>query len=99
MTVHVVRRLMLACVALGLAACGPTAPPSPAAPTSAPTTRPATTAVRLPADAAPLDQQVLVMAYDSTADFTTLDFYESVYKRAASPSTSDLLTEPLVRVN
>jgi ABC-type oligopeptide transport system substrate-binding subunit len=51
----------------------------------------------LPTDAASLDQQVFVSSYDSTADFTTIDFYESVYKRAASKS--DLLTEPLVRLN
>jgi ABC-type oligopeptide transport system substrate-binding subunit len=51
----------------------------------------------LPADAAPLDQQVLVMAYDNTADFTTLDFFQSVYGRAGA--NSDLLTEPLVRIN
>jgi len=51
----------------------------------------------LPADAAPPDQQVYVKAYDNTADFTTLDFWQSVYGRAAA--SSDLLTEPLVRLN
>src|SRR5207244_7659952 len=50
-----------------------------------------------PADAAPADQQVLVTAYDNTADFTTLDFWESVYKRGGA--RSDLFTEPLVRIN
>jgi ABC-type oligopeptide transport system substrate-binding subunit len=53
--------------------------------------------VALPPDAAPPDQQVFISSYDSTADFTTIDFYESVYKRAGSKS--DLLTEPLVRLN
>src|SRR5262249_58765535 len=36
-------------------------------------------------------------AYDNTADFTTLDFWESVYKRAGA--NADLFTEPLVRIN
>jgi ABC-type oligopeptide transport system substrate-binding subunit len=53
--------------------------------------------VVIPADAAPPDQQVYVQAYDSTADFTTLDFWQSVYGRAGA--TSDLMTEPLVRLN
>jgi ABC-type transport system substrate-binding protein len=57
----------------------------------------AQTTPTLPADAAPLDQQVFISSYDSTADFTTIDFFESVYKRAAAKS--DLLTEPLVRLN
>jgi ABC-type oligopeptide transport system substrate-binding subunit len=51
----------------------------------------------LPADAAPPEQQVLIETYDSTAPFTTIDFWESVYNRAAS--NSDLLTEPLVRLD
>jgi len=69
------------------------AAPTPAAASAAPTTAPGV----LPADAAPPEQQVFISSYDSTADFTTIDFYESVYKRAASKS--DLLTEPLVRLN
>jgi ABC-type oligopeptide transport system substrate-binding subunit len=84
------------------------APANAAAPTSAPAAAakptaaaaaaaPANAAPSLPADAAPLDQQVLVMAYDNTADFTTLDFFQSVYGRAGA--NSDLLTEPLVRLN
>ncbi len=32
--------------------------------------------VTLPDDAAPADQQVYVVHYDNTADFTTVDFYE-----------------------
>src|SRR6478752_2359248 len=94
----------LAALTLGLSACGPAAPP-PAA-TSAPaaaTTAPAAAAAvapgpaALPADAAPAEQQVYVQAYDSTQDFTTLDFFQSVYGRAGA--TSDLMTEPLVRLN
>jgi ABC-type oligopeptide transport system substrate-binding subunit len=53
--------------------------------------------VSLPPDAAPLDQQVLVMAYDNTADFTTLNFWESVYKRGGA--LTDLMDEPLTRIN
>src|SRR5919205_219187 len=84
-----------AALCLALAACGPaTAPPAPTA-TTAPA--PAAAAPTLPADAAPPDQQVLVMAYDNTADFTTLDFWESVYKRGGA--LADLMTEPLIRLN
>src|SRR5712691_424412 len=87
----------MASLTLGLAACSPAA--VPAAPTSAPaaTTAPAAAAKPTTAPAAPPDQQVIVMAYDNTSDFTTLDFYESVYKRAGA--VSDLMTEPLVRLN
>jgi ABC-type oligopeptide transport system substrate-binding subunit len=87
----------------------PTTPPAAAAqPTTAPaaaakpTTAPAAAATQpatLPADAAPPDQQVLVMPYDSSIDFTTMDFMESVYKRGNAGAGSDLMTEPLVRIN
>ncbi|MCA1645746.1 MAG: ABC transporter substrate-binding protein [Chloroflexi bacterium] len=53
----------------------------------------------MPADAAPPEQQVLVFPYDNTGDFTTLDFWESVYKRGNSGTGSDLMTETLVRIN
>src|SRR6476659_9338797 len=60
------------------AAAAPTSAPAAAAPTSAPAEQPAAggtlNGVTLPADAAPPDQQVLVEHYDSTANFTTLDF-------------------------
>jgi ABC-type oligopeptide transport system substrate-binding subunit len=52
--------------------------------------------VALPPDAAPPDQQVFVGAFDNTADFTTLDILESVYKRGAF---SDILSDPLVRLD
>src|SRR5690242_7483800 len=74
----------------------PAAKPTAAAAAPAATAAPAGQTAGLPADAAPADQQVFVRPYDNTADFTTLDFYESVYKRAAS--NSDLMTEPLVRL-
>ena len=35
--------------------------------------------------------------YDNTADFTTLDFYESVYGRAGA--VADVLSDPLVRLD
>ncbi len=54
-------------------------------------------AVQLPADAAPLEQQVYVTHYDNTADFTTIDFYESVYKRGGA--ISDILSDSLVRLD
>jgi ABC-type oligopeptide transport system substrate-binding subunit len=75
---------------------GATTAPAPAA--AKPTTAPAAAAAPAPpTDAAPPEQQVLVLAYDNTADFTTLDFWESVYKRAGA--SADLMTEPLVRIN
>ncbi|GAC1642435.1 MAG: ABC transporter substrate-binding protein [Herpetosiphon sp.] len=54
-------------------------------------------AVQLPADAAPLDQQVYVTHYDGTSDFTTIDFFESVYKRGGA--VTDLLSDSLVRLD
>ncbi len=65
------------------------APPQAAAPGQAP----------LPSDAAPPDQQVLVLPYDNAQDFTTFDFFESVYKRGDPGYGADLMTEPLVRIN
>jgi len=51
----------------------------------------------LPADAAAADQQVYVTHFDSTADATTVDFYESVYKRGGA--ITDVLSESLVRLD
>src|SRR5216684_5359055 len=78
------------------AAAPTTAPAAAAKPTTAPAAAPAAPQA-IPADAAPPELQVLVMAYTSTADFTTLDFWESVYKRG--DAVADLMTEPLVRIN
>jgi len=78
-----------------------TAAPAAAEATAAPAAEPSAggilNGVTLPDDAAPPDQQVLIEHYDNTADFTTIDFWESVYKRGGS--IADLLTEPLVRIN
>ncbi|KPV51088.1 ABC transporter substrate-binding protein, partial [Kouleothrix aurantiaca] len=69
--------------------------------TAAPAAEPAAGAtlngVTLPADAAPPAQQVYVVHYDNTADFTTIDFFESVYKRGGA--ITDVLSDPLVRLD
>jgi len=74
---------------------------APAAATEAPAAAGGTSGtlngVTLPADAAPADQQVFVTHYDNTADFTTIDFYESVYKRGGA--SADLLSDSLVRLD
>jgi len=75
-----------------------TAPAAAAQPTTAPAAA-ATQPAALPADAAPPDQQVLVMPYDNSLDFTSMDFMESVYKRGNAGAGADLMTEPLVRIN
>lgn len=84
------------------AATQPTAAaPAAAEPTAAPAAEPATggtlNGVPLPADAAPPEQQVYIVHYDNTADFTTIDFYESVYRRGGA--ITDVLSDPLVRLD
>jgi len=78
----------------------PTAVPAADA-TAAPAAEPAAGAtlngITLPDDAAPADQQVFVVHFDNTADFTTIDFFESVYKRGGS--VADILSDPLVRLD
>jgi ABC-type transport system substrate-binding protein len=51
----------------------------------------------MPADAAPLDQQVMVYPYMGWKTFTTIDFFEAVYGRAEA--LSDLLSDALVRLD
>ncbi|HAJ37049.1 MAG TPA: peptide ABC transporter substrate-binding protein, partial [Chloroflexi bacterium] len=51
----------------------------------------------LPADAAPLDQQVLIYPYSGWKTFTTVDFFQAVYERA--DALSDLMSDPLVRLD
>jgi len=83
------------------AAPAPTSAPAAAAPTSAPAEQPAAggilNGVTLPPDAAPPDQQVYIAHYDNTADFTTIDFFESVYKRGGA--VADILADSLVRLD
>lgn len=50
----------------------------------------------LPADAAPLDQQVLVYPYDSDAPFTSVDWFEQAYLRSG---ITDLLSDSLFRLD
>jgi ABC-type oligopeptide transport system substrate-binding subunit len=82
-------------------AAGPTAATGGGAPAPAPATGGGSAGtlngVTLPPDAAPADQQVYVTHYDNTADFTTIDFFESVYKRAGA--ISDVLSDSLVRLD
>jgi ABC-type transport system substrate-binding protein len=68
----------------------PTKPAAAPAATTAPAAKPAG---QLPADAAPLEQQVEITAAASQGK--AMDFYESVYGRAP---LSDLFAEPLVRL-
>lgn len=51
----------------------------------------------MPADAAPLDQQVFVYPYSGWRTFTTVDFFEAVYQRA--DALTDLLSDSLVRLD
>src|SRR5579859_7553499 len=39
------------------------------------------------------------MPHDNSLDFSSMDFIESVYKRGNAGEGSDLMTEPLVRIN
>ena len=83
-------------------ACSAPAAPAPAADSGAAVAESSGPVVNalgkeLPADAAPLDQQVLVYAYAAGNTFTTLDFFEAVYQRA--DSLTDLLSDALVRVD
>jgi ABC-type transport system substrate-binding protein len=63
--------------------------------TSAASGTPATTAAgALPADAAPADQQVLIV--NTAPDAKVIDFYEAVYAR---PTIADLFSDTLVQLN
>jgi ABC-type transport system substrate-binding protein len=88
----------------------PAAPPTTApaeaptaAPAEAPTAAPAAggimNGVTLPDDAAPPDYQVYVNYFDNTADFTSTNFMETVYKQGGFGSISNITGEPLVRLN
>lgn len=75
----------------------PAATEATAAPEAAPAAGGTINGVTLPADAAPAEQQVYVVHYDNTSDFTTIDFFESVYKRGGA--VTDILSDPLVRLD
>jgi ABC-type oligopeptide transport system substrate-binding subunit len=94
--------VLLVPLLVSLAACGDTAA-TPTAVSAVPATAGTggsagtLNGVTLPTDAAPADQQVYIIHYDNTADFTTIDFFESVYKRAGA--MTDVLSDPLVRLD
>lgn len=101
--------LLAACGGAPAAPAGSSAPTSGAAAPAAATSAPAAAAeggassagilngVTLPADAAAPNQQVYIVHYDNTSDFTTIDFFESVYKRGGS--VADVLSDALVRID
>jgi ABC-type transport system substrate-binding protein len=91
-------------LALLVQACAPAAAPADAPAADAPAAEaPAGEPVvnslgkEMPADAAPLDQQVFVYGYNGWQTFTTVDFFEAVYARAGA--LSDLLSDSLVRLD
>lgn len=88
-------------IALVVQACAPApaAPTDSGAPQVAAPAGPVVNALgrELPADAAPLDQQVLVYPYSGWRTFTTIDFFQAVYERA--DALSDLLSDSLVRLD
>ena len=95
---------LLLLVALLVQACAPAGPAAPAAeqgaaPEAAAPGEPVKNALgkEMPADAAPLDQQVLVYPYSGWKTFTTVDFFEAVYQRA--DAISDILSDSLVRLD
>jgi ABC-type transport system substrate-binding protein len=81
------------------AAAEATAAPAAAAPTAAPAAGGIMNGVTLPADAATPDFQVYTAYFDITADFTSTSFMESVYKNGGFGSITNLLGEPLVRLD
>ena len=92
--------LLVLVTALLLQACAPPAATAPVGEQEA--AEPAGPVVNslgreLPADAAPLDQQVLIYPYSGWRTFTTIDFFQAVYERA--DSLTDLLSDALVRLD
>ena len=95
---------MVLVLALLLQACGaPAAAPAADAPADSEAAAPAgepivnSLGVELPADAAPLDQQVLVYPFSGWQGLRTVDFYEAVYDRA--DAIADVLSDSLVRLD
>jgi ABC-type transport system substrate-binding protein len=81
------------------AAAAPTAAPAAAAPTAAPAAGGIMNGVTLPADAAAPEYQTFVSYFDITADFTSPNFMETVYKQGGFGSVVNITGEPLVRLN
>lgn len=54
--------------------------------------------IQLPEDAAPSDQQVYRAYFDSTATFTSVDFFVTVYEGGGN-AIRDMLGEPLIRLD
>ncbi len=90
----------------------PTAAPTlaPVQPTPPPTAAPAPTAapsgavtnslgVTLPSNAAPLEHQAFVVYFDITADFTSPNQMETIYKSGGFGSITNLTGDTLVRLN
>jgi ABC-type transport system substrate-binding protein len=82
----------------------PTAVPEATAvpePTAVPATEPAATlnGVTLPADAAPPEYQVYVNYHDLTADFTSPNQMETIYKGGGFGSITTLTGDTLIRLN
>ncbi len=95
-------------VALLVQACaGPAAPAAPAGEAAAGDSSAAAPAAgepvknalgkEMPADAAPLDQQVIVFPYSGWKNFITVDFFQNVYDRA--DALTDLMSDPLIRLD
>ncbi len=98
-----ISRLWVAVLLLALLVQGCAAPAAPAAEAPAAEAPAAgepvvnTLGKEMPADAAPLDQQVFVYPYSGWRTFTTVDFFEAVYQRA--DALTDILSDSLVRLD
>ena len=87
-------------LALLVQACAPAAAPAaPAGEAPAAAGEPVKNVLgkEMPADAAPLDQQVYVYPSRNEITFTTIDFYEQVYQRG--DALTDLLSDSLTRLD
>jgi ABC-type transport system substrate-binding protein len=84
-----------------LAPVQPTPPPTAApAPTSAPAGAVTNSlGVTLPADAAAIEHQAFVVYFDITADFTSPNQMETIYKSGGFGSITNLTGDTLVRLN
>ncbi|MBP6440642.1 MAG: peptide ABC transporter substrate-binding protein [Caldilineaceae bacterium] len=90
---------LLLILALFVQACAPAAETPASSDAPAASSGPVVNSLgrELPADAAPLEQQVLVYPWSGWANFTTVDFFNSVYQRG--DAITDILSESLVRLD